>query len=68
MEEQGVALGDLTPDLAADLVRRAPWRCDRQQYVAFVVKRFVKYLATQGMASRRHRDPDVTVSQQEQDQ
>ena len=49
MEEQGIALGDLTPDDAADLVRRASWRCDRQQYVVFIVKRFVEYLAAQGM-------------------
>src|SRR5579859_90107 len=50
MEEQGVALGDLTPDVAADLVRRAQWRCDRQQYAVFIVKRFVEYLAAQGIA------------------
>src|SRR6185437_12290271 len=50
MEEQGVALGDLTPDVAADLVRRASWSCDRQQYAVFMVKRFVEYLAAQGMA------------------
>jgi hypothetical protein len=40
MEEQGVALGDQTSDVAADLVRRAPWRCDRQQYAMFIVKLF----------------------------
>ena len=50
MEEQGVALGDLTPDVAANLVRRASWRCDRQQYAVFIVKRFVEHLAAQGMA------------------
>jgi hypothetical protein len=50
MEEQGVVLGDLTPDVAADLVRRAQWRCDRQQYAVFIVKRFVEYLGAQGMA------------------
>jgi len=49
MEEQGIALGDLTPDDAADLVRRASRRCDRQQYVVFIVKRFVEYLAAQGI-------------------
>lgn len=26
MEEHGVALSDLTPDVAANLVRRSPWR------------------------------------------
>ena len=50
MEERGVALGDLTPDIAADLVHQAPWRCDRKQYAIFIVRRFVDYLATQGMA------------------
>jgi hypothetical protein len=49
MDERGVALGDLTPEVAVDLVRQAPWRCDRQ-YAVFVVKRFVEYLAAQGMA------------------
>src|ERR1700730_6698685 len=44
MEEQGVVLGELTPDIAADLVRRSPWRCDRQQHAVFIVKRFVEYL------------------------
>jgi integrase/recombinase XerD len=50
MEERGVALGELTPDIAADLVHQAPWRCDRKQYAIFIVRRFVDYLATQGMA------------------
>ena len=50
MDERGVALGDLTPEVAVDLVRQAPWRCDRKQYAVFVVKRFVEYLAAQGMA------------------
>jgi site-specific recombinase XerD len=50
MDEQGVALADLTPDVAAGLVLQAPWRCDRQQYAAFIVRRFVKHLMAQGMA------------------
>jgi integrase/recombinase XerD len=50
MEERGAPLGDLTPDIAADLVHQAPWRCDRKQYAIFIVRRFVDYLATQGMA------------------
>lgn len=49
MEEQGVALDDLTPELAAELVRGAPWRCDRQQYAIFTVRSFVDYLAEQGV-------------------
>ncbi len=50
MEEQGVALGDLTPDVAAELVDRASWLCDRQQYAIFIAKRFVEYLSARGMA------------------
>jgi site-specific recombinase XerD len=50
MEERGTTLGELTPDIAADLVLQAPWRCDRQQYAVFIVRRFVGYLAAQGMA------------------
>jgi integrase/recombinase XerD len=50
MAEHGIALGDLTPDVAGDLVLQAPWLCDRQQYAAFIVRRFVNYLAAQGMA------------------
>lgn len=49
MEEQGIALGDLTPTVAADLVRRAQWRCDRKQYAVFIVKRFAEYLPAQGL-------------------
>ena len=41
MEERGMTLGDLTPDIAADLVLRAPWRCDRLQYAVFIARRFV---------------------------
>ena len=50
MIEHGVALDELTPDIAADLVLRADWRGDRQQYAAFIVRRFVGYLATLGVA------------------
>ncbi len=50
MGGHGVALGDLTPDVAADLVLQAPWRCDRQQYAVFVVRKFVGYLEAQGLA------------------
>jgi integrase/recombinase XerD len=52
MDEHGVALADLTPDVAADLVLRAPWRGDRRQYAASIVRRFVKYLMAQGMAKQ----------------
>jgi integrase/recombinase XerD len=50
MIEHGVALDDLTPDVAAELVLRADWHGDRQQYAAFIVRRFVGYLATLGVA------------------
>lgn len=50
MDEQGVALGGLTPAVATDLVRRAQWRCDRKQYAVFIVKRFVEYLSARGIA------------------
>src|SRR5208337_725190 len=49
MEEHGVALGELTPDISADLVHQVPWRCDRKQYAIFIARRFVDYLAAQGM-------------------
>jgi hypothetical protein len=45
MADQGVARGDLTPDVAADLVDRASWRCDRQEYAIIhpqALKRFVE--------------------------
>ena len=50
MEERKVALGELTPNVAADLVLQAPGRFSRRQYAIFIVRRFVDYLATQGMA------------------
>jgi hypothetical protein len=50
MSEHSVALDELTPDIAADLVIRADWRGDRQQYAAFIVRRFAGYLATLGVA------------------
>ena len=50
MEERGITLGDLTPDIAADLVLRAPWRCDRLQYAVFIARRFVGWLVAQGIA------------------
>lgn len=50
MIEHDVALDDLTPDIATDLVLRADWRGHRQQYAAFIVRRFVGYLATLGVA------------------
>ena len=48
--ERNVPLDELTPDIAADLVLRADCRGDRQQYVVFIVRRFVGYLAMLGVA------------------
>jgi integrase/recombinase XerD len=50
MEKHSVALGELTPDCAAELVLSGDWRGDRRQYAVFIVRRFVSYLATLGMA------------------
>jgi site-specific recombinase XerD len=50
MEHQGVALDQLTPDIAAELVLRADWRGDRREYAAFTVRRFVGYLSALGLA------------------
>ncbi len=50
MVEHGVALNELTPDVAAELVLRTDWRGDRLQYGVFIVKRFTGYLMTLGVA------------------
>jgi hypothetical protein len=50
MVEHDVALDALTPDIAAELVLGADWYGDRRPYVVFVVRRFVAYLATLGVA------------------
>ena len=50
MEHQGVALDQLTPDIAAELVLRADWRGDRREYAAFTVRRFASYLSVLGLA------------------
>jgi len=43
-------LDQLTPDIAAELVLRADWHGDRRQYAIFIVRRFVGYLRTLGLA------------------
>jgi len=50
MDEHGVALGELTPDIAADLMLRTDWLGDRRPYAVFIVRRFVNYLTTMGVA------------------
>jgi len=50
MAEHGVALNELTPDVAAELVLRADWLGDRRPYAVFIVRRFVNYLTTMGVA------------------
>ena len=46
----GLPLDQLTPDIAAELVLRADWHGDRRQYAIFIVRRFVGYLTTLGLA------------------
>jgi integrase/recombinase XerD len=50
MIEHDVALDTLTPDIATELVVCADWHGDRRQYAVFIVRRFVGYLGTLGVA------------------
>lgn len=50
MIECGVALDELTPDIAAEIVRRADSPNTRHQYAVFIVRRFAGYLASIGAA------------------
>jgi len=50
MVEHDVALHALTPDIVAELVLGADWHGDRRPYAVFIVRRFVAYLATLGVA------------------
>ena len=43
-------LDQLTPDVAAQLILRGDWHGDRRQYAIFIVRRFVGYLTTLGLA------------------
>jgi integrase/recombinase XerD len=50
MVSRGLALDQLTPEIAAELVLRADWHGDRREYAVFVVRRFAGYLAGLGAA------------------
>ena len=50
MEARGVRVSDLTPDLAAELVRDEPTRVSRRTYAVFIARRFAGYLGTRGLA------------------
>ena len=50
MVEHDLALDALTPDIAAEPVPGADWHGDRRPYVVFIVRRFVAYLVTLGVA------------------
>jgi hypothetical protein len=49
MVSHSLALDQLTPEIAAELLRRTEWHGDRRQYAVFAVRRFVTYLVTQGV-------------------
>ena len=50
MQANGVQVGDLTPDLAGDLVRHEPTRVGRRPYAVTIARRFAVFLATRGVA------------------
>ena len=50
MIECGIALDELTPDIAAEIAERADCRSNRHQYAVFIVRRFAGYLASIGAA------------------
>jgi integrase/recombinase XerD len=50
MIECGIALDELTPDIAAEIAERADSRSNRHQYAVFIVRRFAGYLASIGAA------------------
>ena len=49
MVSHSLALDQLTPEIAAELLLRTEWHGDRRQYAVFAVRRFVTYLVTQGV-------------------
>jgi len=50
IDENGIALQELTATLAAELVVKSGWRPMRPQYAAFIAKTFINYLAELGLA------------------
>ncbi len=51
IDVHGIALADLTPDRAADLVQRGADRSKQATYDAFIVRRFVAFLTSLGVAA-----------------
>lgn len=56
MEQQGVALVQLTPDIAGELVLRADWRGDRHEYAAFIRQALCRL----SLGARRDETADAT--------
>lgn len=50
MEARGIALGELTPDLAADLMQSEAAWVNRRPYAATIARRFATYLVGRGLA------------------
>lgn len=50
MQARGVQVGDLTPDLAEDLVRREPTHVVRRPNAVTIARRFAGFLAARGLA------------------
>jgi len=50
MEAHGVEVGEITPELAAKLVRDEPTRVSRRPYAVIIAKRFAAHLAARGLA------------------
>ncbi|HME23099.1 MAG TPA: tyrosine-type recombinase/integrase [Acetobacteraceae bacterium] len=51
MEAHGVAVGELTPELAGELVRHEPTRVSRRPYAVIIARRFAAHLVACGLAS-----------------
>jgi len=47
---RGIQVSDLTPDLAAEIIKDEPVPISRPQYTVFIARRFTSYLATRGLA------------------
>jgi site-specific recombinase XerD len=50
MEARGVGVGELTPELAGELVRDEPTRVSRRPYAVIIARRFAAHLAARGVA------------------